>query len=89
MHGNRTRLRQELEKQRQELDRRREENHSRVQREMAVSQQSASMDVPTGSSPNQVTIEVPTNILEVRKGCGCGCGLLDLFFLCVDKDTLK
>lgn len=83
MHGNRTRLRQELEKQRQELERQREENDSRHQREMMVSQQTPSMEVPSSTTgPNQVTIEVPTTILEVSfiacsyvcKGLGVGKG---------------
>ena len=76
MHGGRTRLRQELEKQRQESERRREENEARRQREMVVNQQTPSMDVPenvgagagagAGGGSNQVSIEVPNTILEVR-----------------------
>ena len=84
MHGNRIRLRQQLERDRLELERQREEKASMVKREMAVSQQTPSMDVPASgvaTNPNQVTIEVPTNVLEVRKhgawqewvsGNGCG-----------------
>ena len=38
-----------------------------------VSQQTPSMDVPANSAGgNPVTVEVPTNILEVRSGCGLG-----------------
>lgn len=73
MHGNRIRLRQQLEKERLELERQREEKASMVKREMVVSQQTPSMDVPASGmagNPNQVTIEVPTNVLEVRKGGG-------------------
>ena len=58
-------MRQQLEKERQELERQREENESRLKRELAVSQQTASMDVPANSSGNQVSVEVPNNILEV------------------------
>lgn len=72
MHGNRIRLRQQLEKERLELERQREENASRMIREVVVSQQTPSVDVPTvtTTTPNQVTIEVPNNVLEVRKGRG-------------------
>lgn len=66
MHGNRILLRQQLEKERQALERQREENASRMKREMVVSQQTPSMDVPAmATTPNQVTVEVPNNILEV------------------------
>ena len=65
MHGNRTLLRQELEKQRQELERQREESEIRRRREIAVTNQTACLDMPDISMGNQVTIEVPTNILEV------------------------
>ncbi len=66
MHGNRTLLRQELEKQRLELERNRDESEARRQREMVVSQQTASMDVPDGTvAGNQVSIEVPNTIMEV------------------------
>ncbi len=77
MHGNRTRLRQELEKQRQELERNREEIDARMRREAAVNHQSSSMEVPANrggaSGGNQVTVEVPTTILEVSCGRGVGC----------------
>ncbi len=75
MHGNRTLLRQELEKQRQELERQREDSEVQRQREMVVNQQTPSMDVPDGmggagagpaGSGNQVSVEVPNTILEVR-----------------------
>jgi hypothetical protein len=72
MHGNRIRLRQQLEKERLELERQREEKAAQVKREMVVSQQTPSMDVPASgapATPNQVTIEVPNNVLEVSKGC--------------------
>lgn len=72
MHGNRTRMRQELEKQRLELERQREEKDAQRRREAAVVSQTPSMDVPDNSMGNQVTIEVPTNVLEVSIG---GCGL--------------
>ena len=67
MHGGRTRLRQELEKQRLELEKQRDENDARMRRELAIDHQTPSMEVPSGNSANHVTIEVPTNILEVRE----------------------
>ena len=67
-------MRQQLEKERLELERKREENDAKLLREMVVSQQTPSMDVPVtmamqaSPSPNQVTIEVPNTVLEVREG---------------------
>lgn len=68
MHGNRTRLRQELEKQRQDLERKRDEDETWKSREGAGVQQSASMEVPVGIQQQQpqVSVEVPSNVLEVR-----------------------
>lgn len=73
MHGNRIRLRQELEKQRQELERKRDEEENRRRREIAVSQQSSTIDVPSISQAGgggSVTLEVPNTILEVSLGGG-------------------
>ena len=73
MHGNRTLLRQELEKQRLELERKRDEENAQMRREMAISQQTPSMEVPSNQpnqAANQVTIEVPNNVLEVRERRG-------------------
>ena len=67
-------MRQQLEKERLELERKREENDAKLLREMVVSQQTPSMDVPVtmamqaSPSPNQVTIEVPNTIMEVKEG---------------------
>ena len=69
MHGNRIRLRQELEKQRQELERQKDEEDSRRRREAAVSQQSSTINVPPISQAGSgagVSLEVPNTILEVR-----------------------
>ena len=66
-------MRQELEKQRLELERRRDEIEAQRRRDAAVVSQTASMDVPDNSMGNQVTIEVPTNVLEVRWSQRDGC----------------
>lgn len=65
MHGNRVRMRQQLEKERQELEKRAEEEERRRQRNAIVSQSSNSMTIPQKPQPPQVTIEVPKNVLEV------------------------
>lgn len=67
MHGNRTKLRQQLQKERQELEMRREEDELRRQRNVIVSQSSNSMIIPQKPQPPQVTIEVPENVLKVSK----------------------
>ena len=78
MHGNRIRLRQQLEKERQELDRRREEEELIRQRNVIVSQSSNSLSIPQKPQPPQVTIEVPPKVLEVM------CYIPDhLFSICI------
>ena len=47
------------------MERVREENEVQRRREAVVVSQTPSMDVPDQSMGNQVTIEVPNNILEV------------------------
>ena len=70
MHGGRTRLRQELEKQRLEQERRRDEEEIMKRREMAGIQQSSSIDVPPSmTTQSPVSVEVPHTVLEVRR-CG-------------------
>ena len=75
MHGNRTRLRQELMKQALELERQRDEDESRRRRNMAVTQQSSTISVPsmTQSPAGDVTLEVPNDVLKVSV---CVCCLL-------------
>ena len=67
MHGNRTLLKMELQKQRMELDRQREEDDTRRKRDMIGIQKSASMEVPSsqGQTTPTVTVDVPPTILEV------------------------
>ena len=72
MHGNRTRVRQELEKLQLELERQREEREAQKRREMVISQQTPSMDVPTNSAGGN-----PANVLEVRMGVVKGCSLVE------------
>ena len=67
MHGNRIRLRQELEKQRQEMEKRREEEELRNRRDNVVTQSSSTMEVPMRPNAQQTSVEVPQNILEVGK----------------------
>ena len=70
MHGGRTRLRQELEKQRLEQERRRDDEERMKRREMAGIQQSSSIDVPPAmTTQSPVSVEVPHTVLEVRR-CG-------------------
>lgn len=66
MHGNRIRLRQQLEKERQELEKRLEEDERIRQRNVIVSQASNTMTIPQKPQPPQVTVEVPKNVLEVN-----------------------
>ena len=66
MHGNRTKLRQELEKHRLENERKRDEEEMKKRREMAGVQQSSSIDVPPPqSSYAPSSVEVPQTVLEV------------------------
>lgn len=67
MHGNRTRLRQELMKQALELERQRDEDDSVRRRNMAVTQQSSTISVPsvTQTPASDVTLEVPNDVLKV------------------------
>ncbi len=67
MHGNRTRMRMELEKQRIEMERKREEAVERERRKLAVSQASSTMEVPTIQEATSASLEVPTDILQVRQ----------------------
>ncbi|KAL5474925.1 hypothetical protein EMCRGX_G026957 [Ephydatia muelleri] len=78
MHGSRTRLKQELEKQkleadrrREEMERRREEMELQKQREMRELMQSQAMSIPSQQQPSPAPnggpqVEVPHTILEVR-----------------------
>ena len=68
MHGNRTLLKMELQKQRMELDRQKEEDDARRKRDMIGVQKSASMEVPSsqGQTTPTVTVDVPPTIMEVR-----------------------
>ena len=78
MHGSRTRLKQELEKQkleadrrREEIERRREEMELQKQREMRELLQSQAMSIPQQQQPPPASngglpVEVPRTILEVR-----------------------
>lgn len=71
MHGSRTRLKQELEKQKLESERRREELEVQKQREMRELLQSQAMAVPQQQQPSSqpnggVPVEIPHTILEVR-----------------------
>ena len=67
MHGNRTRLRQELMKQALELEKQRDEDDSRRRRNMAVTQQSSTISVPsvTQTPAGDVSLEVPNDVLKV------------------------
>ena len=67
MHGNRTRLRQELMKQALELERQRDEDDSRRKRNMAVTQQSSTITVPsvTQTPAEDASLEVPNDVLKV------------------------
>ena len=77
MHGNRTRLRQELMKQALELERRRDEDESRRRRDMAVTQESSTINVPSVTQTpvaGDVTLEVPNDVLKVSlRVCVCVC----------------
>ena len=71
MHGGRTRLKQELEKQKLEVERRREEMELQKQREMRELMQSQNMAIPQQPTPAQSNggipaVDVPHTILEVR-----------------------
>ena len=67
MHGNRTRLRQELMKQALELERQRDEDDSRRRRNVAVTQQSSTITVPsvTQTPAEDASLEVPNDVLKV------------------------
>ena len=67
MHGNRTRLKQQLMREREELDRKREDEDTQHRREMVGIRQSSSVDVPNPANPPPtVNVEVPPTIREVR-----------------------
>ena len=66
MHGNRFRLKQQLEKEKQELEKRKEEEEIRTRRETMVTQSSTTMEVPQRQNVQQSPVEVPQTILEVR-----------------------
>ena len=85
MYG-RTRLKQELMKQHHELERKREEDDMQRRRDMAGIQQSSSVDVPaaTQNPPPTVNVEVPPNIMEVRRnGDSTLCVHLCVMCVCV------
>ena len=66
MHGGRTLLRMQLQKEQQELERKREEEESRRIRENVVGNfSSQSLSIPQKSQAPTVTVEVPPAILEV------------------------
>lgn len=69
MHGGRTRLRQELMKQALELERQRDEDDARRRRNVAVTQESSTISVPSVTQTpmaGDVTLEVPNDVLKVR-----------------------
>ncbi len=59
-------MRMELEKQRIEMEYQREEQVVRQRRDVAVSQSSATIEVPTIHEAPSSSLEVPTDILQVR-----------------------
>ena len=65
MHGNRIKLRQQLEKEKLENERRREEGELMMRREAIVTQSSSTMEVPQRHQLPQISVEVPQNVLEV------------------------
>lgn len=66
MHGNRIKLRQQLEKEKLENERKREEGELMMRREAIVTQSSSTMEVPQRHQLPQISVEVPQNVLEVR-----------------------
>ena len=75
MHGGRTRLRQELMKQALELERQRDEDDARRRRNVAVTQESSTISVPSVTQTpmaGDVTLEVPNDVLKVSLSvCVC------------------
>ena len=65
MHGNRIKLRQQLEKEKLENERKREEGELMMRREAIVTQSSSTMEVPQRHQLPQISVEVPQNVLEV------------------------
>ena len=62
-------------KQALELERKRDEDDSRRRREMAVTQQSSTISVPsvTQTPMADVSLEVPNDVLKVSQWCVCVC----------------